>query len=230
MEALTTLVELTGEAGHAARLRSVLDLLLTRGIDTRHRHAIDEPLDRHWRRVTRWRWAVDVSYGHGAELAWLCRRAVDVLGDPPDRIRARVLGLVDHALDFGFDHRRGGLARSGPPMGHARLAWYLPAAYRTKRWWEQAEMLVATLVAHRWTGEPRYLAAFARQFAWVWTHQIDHAGGDWFEATSWRDGRPLSFVKGDEWKEPYHGARALMEVSRALSSILTGSGPTGGRG
>jgi len=33
-------------------------------------------------------------------------------------------------------------------------------------------------------------------------------------------GKPLTLVKGHEWKEPYHGARALMEVSRRLSALI----------
>jgi mannose/cellobiose epimerase-like protein (N-acyl-D-glucosamine 2-epimerase family) len=99
------------------------------------------------------------------------------------------------------------------------LAWYLPATRHIRRWWEQAEMLVATLLAYQLTGEVRYLIAFERQFDWVWTFQIDHEQGDWFETTDWRSGRPLSFVKGHDWKEPYHGARALMEVSRRLALL-----------
>ena len=80
-------------------------------------------------------------------------------------------------------------------------------------------MLIATLAAYQLTGEARYLVAFEKQFDWVWRFQIDHEQGDWFEATDWKSGRPLSFVKGHEWKEPYHGTRALMEISRRLSLL-----------
>jgi mannose/cellobiose epimerase-like protein (N-acyl-D-glucosamine 2-epimerase family) len=163
-----------------------------------------------------------VSYGHGVELAG---RAVDVLGDPAQPVRAVALGLVDHALRYGFDFRRGGLAHWGPPVGEARHAVYLPATYRVKHWWEQAELLVATLCAHRWTGVEGYLAAFTRQFEWVWHRQMDHEAGEWFETTAWRDGQALSAVKGHEWKDPYHTARALMEVSRELVALLAGTGP-----
>lgn len=221
MEALTTLVEATRDPRHVARLRSVLDLVLTRGVDVRRHCTIDDRFDREWHRLSRWRWVVAVNYGHAAELAWLAGRAVEVLGDPPAHVHECALGLVDHALTYGFDRRRGGVAIGGPPVGSARLAWYLPSAWRNKRWWDQAELLVATLVVYQWTREPRYLAAFGRQFDWVWAHQIDHEGGDWFEVTAWRDGRPLSLVKGHEWKDPYHGARALMEVSRGLGALLS---------
>jgi mannobiose 2-epimerase len=218
IEALTTLVEATADPRHEAQLRSVLDLVLSRGVDARHHYAIDDPFDREWRRSVSWHRPFGVNYGHGAELAWLARRAVDVLGDPAERIRENVLALVDHALDYGFDHRRGGLAQVGPPVGETRLAWYLPAERLVKRWWEQAEMLVATLFAYQWTGQPRYLIAFERQFDWVWRCQLDPEDGDWFETPASPAGRPLSFVSHD-WNEPYHGARALMEVSQRLSAL-----------
>jgi hypothetical protein len=54
---------------------------------------------------------------------------------------------------------------------------------------------------------------------------MDHEAGEWFETTAWRDRQPLSAVKGHEWKDPYHPARALMEVSRELAALLAGTGP-----
>jgi mannose/cellobiose epimerase-like protein (N-acyl-D-glucosamine 2-epimerase family) len=217
LEALTRLFQATGEARHAAQLRSLIDLVLSRGVHQQHFYAIDDLLENDWR----WRTAspLRISYGHDVELAWLVQDAIDVLGDPPERVRSHVLGLIDHALSFGFDHRRGGLALAGPPLGQARFAWYLGADVLIKRWWEQAEMLVATLAAYELTRQARYLLAFERQFDWVWKHQLDHEQGDWFEMTDWHNGRSLSDIKGDDWKEPYHGARALMEVSRRLGTL-----------
>jgi mannobiose 2-epimerase len=169
--------------------------------------------------VRLWRRPITVSYGHGVEMAWLVHRALDTLGDGPSSRPPQLLALIDHALRFGFDRERGGLAQYGPPTGSVRRAVYLSRERLTRRWWEQAELLVATLAAYQWTREPRYLAAFAGQFEWVWNHQIDHEGGEWWVATAWPDGRPLEFHKGDAWKGSYHSARALMEISRRLSSL-----------
>jgi mannobiose 2-epimerase len=225
VEALTALLEASGAPEHARQLRTVLHLALTRAVEPRLHHAIDERLDRDWHRPRSWRAPRRVSYGHGVELAWLAGRAVEVLGDPPEPVREVALRLIDHALRYGFDTRRGGLAHWGPPVGEARRALYLPAKDRVKHWWEQAEHLVATLDAYRWTGKGRYLAAFGRQFEWVWRHQMDHDAGEWFEATAWRDGRPLGGVKAHEWKDPYHNARALMEVARGLEGLEAGVPP-----
>jgi mannobiose 2-epimerase len=218
LEALTRLFQATGDARHATQLRRLIELVLSRGVHRQHFYAIDDLLENDW--SWRARSPLRMSYGHNVELAWLVQHAVDVLGDPPERIRSDVLGLIDHALEFGFDHRRGGLALAGPPLGQARFAWYLGADVRIKRWWEQAEMLVATLTAYELTTQARYLVAFERQFGWVWNHQLDHDQGDWFEMTDWRHGRPLTEIKGHDWKEPYHGARALMEVSTRVARLL----------
>jgi mannobiose 2-epimerase len=210
LEAFTPLAELTGDVQHAVRLRTMLRLVLERGIDVRHHFAINELLERDWYWRPSWRRPIRVSYGHGAELAWLAGLAVDVLGDEPEQIRHRALGLIDHALRYGFDHRRGGIASLGPPVGAAHHAWYLPRDWRAKRWWEQTEMLVATLAAYEWTGAPRYLAAFVRQFPWVRPPRLGQSH-DWFDPSTWGS---------HDWKDPYHGARALMEVSRRLSSAI----------
>ena len=128
IEALTRLFQATGEERHATQLRCLIDLVLSRGVHRRHFYAIDDLLESDWRWKTTSPFRM--SYGHNVELAWLVQHAIDVLGDPPERVRSHVLGLIDHALDFGFDHRRGGLALAGPPLGQARFAWYLGADVR----------------------------------------------------------------------------------------------------
>lgn len=218
VEALTTLYEATGDPRHAAHLRALLDLILTRGVDRRDGFAMNDLLDADWSwHPARWR-PIGVSYGHEAELAWLARRAVGVLGDPPDQTRAVVLGLVDHAWRYGWDHRRGGVPVFGSPVGRVRFAPYLPPSWRVKRWWEQCEMLVGLLMAYEWTREPHYLSAFARQFEWVDPRPPARDASP-FDPAAWGS---------HDWHDPYHGARALMEVSRRLRPILAGwdSGPT----
>jgi mannobiose 2-epimerase len=133
--------------------------------------------------------------------------------------------LLDHALDHGFDWRRGGVAWYGPPAGHATRAIYLAPRRLRKLWWPQAELLVALVDAYRWTGATRYWSAFVRQLDWIRARQCDPVGGDWFETVSWR-GRPLTMVKGHDWKEPYHHGRALMRAAIALGRLAACPRPT----
>ncbi len=218
LEMLIALAGTTKREAHAAALTRVLDILLRRVVHGRDRYAADL-FDRSWRPSDDWRHRRRVNYGHDAELAWLALEAVDLLGRPRIEIRDRVLGLIDHALAYGFDRTRGGIAHYGPPAGAVTHAIYLNPARLAKLWWPQAEMLVATIEAYRWTGRARYLVAFEKQFEWVWRHQVDHEAGDWFEAVTWREGRPLSLRKGHDWKDAYHQSRAWMEVSRRLRAM-----------
>jgi mannobiose 2-epimerase len=102
------------------------------------------------------------------------------------------------------------------------LAVYLAPRRLAKTWWAQAELLVATIEAHRLTGAASYLDAFQKQLDWIWTRQADRESGGWFEATTWREGRPLGFGKGDAWRCPFHETRALIRVSCALRGMGIG--------
>ncbi len=217
MEALMTLIEASRQQTHAAALAQIVEVLLQRAIHPRDCYAWDA-FDRTWQPETIVR-PPRISYGHEVELAWMLFDATDILGQPREAVRDLLLGLIDHALAYGFDHVRGGVAQYGPPVGSAAHAVYLPPDRLTKMWWQQAEMLVATLEAYRWTGSAGYLAAFEKQFDWIWRHQMDHDGGDWFAATTWREGRPLGSNKGHAWKDPYHNARALMKASQGLRAL-----------
>jgi mannobiose 2-epimerase len=177
-----------------------------------------QPLDAAWRPAPGRAGVLTTSYGHNAELAWLLLDAADALGVGAPAVQATALGLIEHALVWGTDRRRGGVAALGPPAGPVAGAVYLGPRRLRKRWWDQMEMLVALLEAYRRTGAPRYLDALVCQWRWCWTRQRDHVGGDWYRTTS-RRGRPLDLVKGDDVKCPYHTARALMRLVTGLGAL-----------
>jgi mannobiose 2-epimerase len=218
MEALTPLVVATQSSDHAALLRQLVDILLFKAVDPTY-GCLGETFDSSWRPQSSWRRRTRVSYGHGVEAAWLLLRAIDVLGAGSRHTPDIPLRLIDHALDYGFDRMRGGLAQQGPPAGNVRRAVYLNAQRLAKRWWEQAELLVATLDAYCRTQRETYWLAFERQASWIFQYQVDPEGGDWFPEVAWDDGRPIRTDKGDDWKCAYHQARALMEVSGRLRAL-----------
>ena len=127
--------------------------------------------------------------GLNVEAAWLLLDAADALNEPRERVAETALCLINHALAYGFDWKRGGLARYGPPSGRVAQAVYLGRDRLAKLWWVQAELLVAAIEAHRIRGAPRYFEAFEKEFPWIWTHRIDHESGGWFDSTTWREGR-----------------------------------------
>ncbi|NNE08285.1 MAG: hypothetical protein HKN20_06950 [Gemmatimonadetes bacterium] len=135
-----------------------------------------------------------VSYGHDLELGWLARLARERLGsslavgDKPER-------LIQNALRYGFDRKRGGFFKSGPAGASATA--------KDKIWWVQAEGLLALLPPDGPDEE-----AFAATLDWIDKKQADATGGEWHERV-----RPILGPKGRKagpWKAGYHTGRALL--------------------
>jgi len=216
LEAFSRLYEAAPRREYEAAVRHVRELLTHRAM-----HPAGCILDRHngnWR-PRPWRdLQVTTSFGHNAELAWLLADASDVLGERPARHETAVR-LVDYVLRFGWDPERGSIAGYGLPGRHVLRAWPLRRRRLLRGSWQQAEMMVGLLRVHEMTGDPKYLDAFARQFEWVWSRQIDHEGGEWHYRVTWPDGRPLPYPKGNQHKCCYHNARALMYSERMLDRL-----------
>lgn len=215
LEGLIYLARTTGAPNHLHALKELLHLICAKGIDATQGCTITA-FDRDWRPVPDGRGRMTTSYGLNVELAWLLLDAVNLLGLPREAYRAIILGLVDHALKFGFDHERGGLAAFGPMTGHVLHAMELDGDRLLKTWWAQAELSNALVDVYRWTNDTKYLDAFVKTFDWIWTYQIDHEFGDWYQETDWTTGAPTTTDKGREWKTAFHAARALIRVSEAL--------------
>lgn len=214
LEGLTYLARCTGRETHRQTLHSVLNLIVARGLDTYG--GTITAFDREWNPIPDGHGRMTTSYGLNVELAWLILEAVDVLGLSRETYRDAVLGLVNHALEFGFDEERGGIAALGPMRGHVIDADELGPERLAKTWWAQAELLNALVDLFLWTREERYLAALSATFDWIYCYQIDHECGDWFQETDWHTGRPLTLDKGGEWKTAFHAARALIRLSNSL--------------
>ncbi|MBI2431849.1 MAG: AGE family epimerase/isomerase [Candidatus Hydrogenedentes bacterium] len=219
LEGLMYLAGVTQAPKHRAALRNLLRLIVARGIHPEYGCTITA-FDREWRPAPDARGEMTTSYGINVELAWIILAAADVLGEPRERYREVVLGLIDHALAYGFDHMRGGVAAYGPTRGNVVEAAHLPENRLLRAWWEQAEMLIALSETFHWTGDRQYLEAFLKLFAWVWDFQIDHECGDWYQEVSWPDGAPITTDKGGEWKTAFHVSRALTRTAKALGECL----------
>ncbi len=212
MECLVYLAGATRDPKHLAALRNVTQLIRDKGIHAEHGCSITA-FDYDWNPVSDAHGVMTTSYGLNVEMAWLLLAAADVLGEPRDDYRDAALGLIDHALKFGFDRDRGGLAAYGPMTGHVVNATDLPEDRLLKPWWGQAEMLNALVDAFAWTNDEKYRDALRNLFDWVWTYQIDHEYGDWYQDVHWDTGQPLTTDKGNEWKTSFHAGRALIRLA-----------------
>jgi len=224
MEGFLYLARTTGDAAHLNALREVTELIRTKGIDPQHGCSITA-FDRDWNPISDGSGNMTTCYGLNIEMAWLMLEAIDLLGESWPDWRPTILGLIDHALAFGFDHKRGGFAAYGPMHGSVVDADELAPDRMLKPWWVQAEGLNALLDAWLWSEAQRYLDAFLKLFDWVWIRQIDHECGGWYQDTDWETGTPATTDKGREYKTSFHTSRALIRVASALGLLLShGSG------
>jgi len=223
MEGFIYLYEASKDPKHLAALRNVFHLIVSKGIHPEHQCGITA-FDNDWNPVpdSKGRWTT--SYGLNAEMAWLLLAAVDLLGYSRESYRKPIIGLIDHSLTYGFDNQRGGLAAFGPLKGHVLDASDFPATRLSKSWWAQAEMLNALIYAYEWTRQRKYFDAFVQLFEWIWTYQIDHECGDWYQDVDWDSGKPMTTNKGAEWKTAFHASRALIQTSQAIDRIIRKTG------
>ncbi len=140
--------------------------------------------------------------------------AAEALGIPDDEHTWTVArGLVDHALDWGWDEQYGGFYDKGD-------CFAVSAYDTTKVWWTEAEGLNALLVMDRKFGRKtdRYARAFRKQWEFIRAHMIDPSHGGWFAETL-RDGTLRGDgAKANPWKANYHTSRAMINVIHLLTT------------
>ncbi len=152
------------------------------------------------------------SFGHDVETAFLLVEAAAALGMPGDPKTWQVArGLVDHALEWGWDRVHGGFYDKGESFGGA-------AFDRKKVWWTAAEGLNALLFMHRKFGDrtDRYARAFLLQWDFIEKHLLDPVHGGWYAETTQEGELSGDGAKAGQWKANYHTSRAMMNVARML--------------
>jgi mannobiose 2-epimerase len=154
-----------------------------------------------------------LSYGHNVEFAWLMVRAEQVLGRPPSW--RHFAAHLDHALECGFDHARGGLYNRGTGRE--------PASDTAKVWWVQSELIAACTDALLHQPNAGYEAALTKTLDFVARHMTDPKDGIWV-GTVLADGKPQNTSKANSWKANYHDVRALVKFVEAFGA-RTGAAP-----
>lgn len=219
LEGMVYLAGASGLQRHRDALGALLDLICRQGIHVGHGCTITA-FDADWHPVGDAAGRMTTSYGLNVELAWLIWEAMDVLNIHAARYDRCALGLIDHALAYGFDRERGGIAANGPVTGSVLAATDLGEARLHKSWWAQAEFMNALCRAYSKTGRRDYFDALVKTFDWIYRFQVDHACGDWYQDTRWDTGEPLVTDKGREFKTAFHAGRALIQLCDALRQWL----------
>jgi len=155
-----------------------------------------------------------VNPGHDIECSWFLMQEADIQGDAALHKKARE--IYNCAVKAGWDNEYGGLLYFIDCKGMP------PEAYEhdMKLWWPHNELIIASLMAYRDTGEKQYLDWFSKTFDYCKTYFADPAYGEWYGYLR-RDGKPTEpACKGSTFKGPFHVPRCLIMADGLLEEIL----------
>ena len=148
--------------------------------------------------------------GHAIEAAWFMMREARHRSD--GQMMKTACNMLDWMWHRGWDAEHGGLFYFRDVHGKPVQEYW----HDMKFWWPHDEALIATLMAWRGTGDPKYAAWHEAVRAWAFQHFADPQHGEWFGYLH-RDGTPANTLKGSMWKSFFHHPRALWLCHRLAS-------------
>ena len=155
-----------------------------------------------------------VNPGHDIEGVWFLLEHAKRTGDT--ELVKKSAEIFDWAIDAGWDQEYGGLLYFTDCLGKP------PEAYEhdMKLWWPHNEILIASMMLYRDTGEEKYLDWFYKTVDYCKAHFADPEYGEWYGYLR-RDGLPtMPSTKGSTFKGPFHVPRSLILVDGILGELL----------
>ena len=155
-----------------------------------------------------------VNPGHDIEGVWFLLEHAERTGDR--ELVKKAAEIFDRAIVAGWDERYGGLLYFVDCLGKP------PEAYEhdMKLWWPHNEIMIASLMLYRDTGEEKYINWFDKVMEYVKAHFADPEYGEWYGYLR-RDGLPTEpSTKGSTFKGPFHLPRALSMCDQMLTKML----------
>ena len=159
-----------------------------------------------------------VNPGHDIEGSWFLAEQANATGDKALHEIAET--IFRNAITAGWDEKYGGLLYFIDCMGKP------PEAYEhdMKLWWPHNEILIASMLFYRDTGDEYYLDWFFKTLDYCREHFADPAYGEWFGYLR-RDGQPTEPpCKGSTFKGPFHVPRSLILVDKLMDEIEAKNG------
>ena len=157
--------------------------------------------------------------GHAIEGAWF------ILHEGRHRKDARLIRLGCDMLDWmwerGWDAEHGGVFYFRDVYGKPVSEYW----HDMKFWWPHDETIIATLLAHELTGDPKYARWHQQVHDWAHRHFADPAHGEWFGYLR-RDGTVSTTLKGNLWKSFFHHPRMQWYCWKLLEHSAAGEVPT----
>ena len=155
-----------------------------------------------------------VNPGHDIEGVWFMLEHAKRTGDK--ELVAKAAEIFDWAIEAGWDKEYGGLLYFIDCLGNP------PEAYEhdMKLWWPHNEILIASMMLYRDTGDEKYLDWFYTTLDYCKEHFADEEYGEWYGYLR-RDGKPtMPSTKGSTFKGPFHLPRCLILVDQMMGEIL----------
>ena len=157
--------------------------------------------------------------GHALEASWfILRESIERNHD--ENLKAIGLKIFDWMWEWGWDKEYGGLLYFIDCLGKP------PESYEhdMKLWWPHDEILIASLMIYRDTGDEKYLAWFDKTLAYCKQVFSDPEYGEWYGYLR-RDGKPTAPpCKGSTFKGPFHLPRMLVMCDTMLTELLAREG------
>lgn len=156
-----------------------------------------------------------VNPGHDIEGVWFILEHARRTGQTD--LIPKAAQIFDWAIEAGWDKEYGGLLYFIDALGKP------PEAYEhdMKLWWPHNEILIASLMLYRDTGDEKYLDWFYKTVDYCKAHFSDPEYGEWYGYLR-RDGKPTEpSTKGSTFKGPFHMPRSMIMVDTMISEILS---------
>lgn len=136
--------------------------------------------------------------GHAMEGAWFILQEARYRNNDPHLIQ---LGckMLDYMWERGWDKEYGGILYYRDVYGKPVQEYWQDMKF----WWPHNEVIIATLLAHVVTGNPKYAQWHTLVHDYAYHHFHDKEHGEWFGYLH-RDGSVAQPAKGNLFKGPFH--------------------------
>ena len=153
-----------------------------------------------------------INPGHCMETAWFIM--TEALYRKDDEMMKKAMEINLWSLERGWDEEQGGIfyfqdVENKPVLS---LEWDM------KLLWPHCEGMIALLYSYSYSKDERYMDWFMRIKEYIFNHFPDEGHPEWFGHLH-RDGSPISYIKGSDWKGPFHNVRAFMLITQLLSDL-----------
>ncbi len=156
-----------------------------------------------------------INPGHSMETAWFMMR--EAIHRKDRKIMERCMEILRWSLERGWDNEQGGIfyfvdVENKPVLS---LEWDM------KLFWVHCEAMVALAYSYWYTKDTWYMQWFDKIMDYVWAHYPDEGHPEWFGHLH-RDGTPINYIKGSDWKGPFHNVRAFMTLTQIFRALKNG--------